>query len=341
VKIVVLAAAVINLTGFIASGQAPLANFTANPIAGCSPLLVSFTDVSTGNPTSWNWDFGNGNTSTLQNPSSSYLTPGKYTVTLTVKNASGTNVLVRSQYIEVYEPPVIAFTASVTTGCFPLNVQFTDNSTGGAGNTLTSWFWDFGDGTISTEQNPSHSYTTGGSFSVTLKATNDKSCSRVLTSPNYIQTQTGVTADFTNTQPTVCQPPATISFTNNSAGAGTLSYQWSFGDGVFSTDINPSHTYSVKGLYDVTLIATSTTGCVDTLTRASQIPVGTYNPSFSGPDTVCINLPAAFTDTSLPSPSSLLWDFGDGRRRGPGTRRGQPGAVEVSRAWPLRLICLW
>lgn len=88
--------------------QAPSANFTASPLAGCSPLLVNFQDLSNGNPTSWQWDFGNGNSSTLQNPAAAYFTPGNYTVKLTVANANGSNTLTRTQYITVYEAPTVS-----------------------------------------------------------------------------------------------------------------------------------------------------------------------------------------------------------------------------------------
>jgi PKD repeat protein len=304
--------AVFTLLGFTAAAQVPVANFTATPVAGCSPLVVSFKDMSSGSPTSWSWDFGNGNTSSIQNPSSSYLTPGQYTVTLTAKNANGSNTLTRSQLVVVYETPVISFTASKTTGCFPLKVQFTDNSTAGSGNTNTSWFWDFGDGNISTEQHPLHVYTTAGSFTITLKITNDKGCYRVLTTPNYIQTLAGLSSGFTNTLPTVCQPPADVNFTNNSVGPGVLTYEWNFGDGNTSTAVNPLHTYTTKGLYDVALVVISSTGCTDTLIKKSLIPVGAYNPTFSAPDSVCINSPANFLNTSSPAPTGLTWDFGDG-----------------------------
>ena len=91
------------------SAQAPVANFTGNPLAGCSPVIINFQDLSTGSPTSWSWNFGNGNTSVLQNPTASYFTPGTYTVTLTVTNANGSNTLTRTQYINVYEPPTVNF----------------------------------------------------------------------------------------------------------------------------------------------------------------------------------------------------------------------------------------
>ena len=149
-------------------GQSPSANFTGSPLSGCSPLIVNFQDLSTGGPTTWAWDFGNGNTSSLQNPTATYFNSGMYTVTLTVTNARGSNTLMRSQYITVYEPPVVNFSADLVNGCFPHKVQFTDLSTPGAGNTKVSWQWDFGNGVTSTLQNPSITYTTAGFYSCLL-----------------------------------------------------------------------------------------------------------------------------------------------------------------------------
>ena len=130
--------------GAIAARTQPVANFTASQQVGCSPIIVNFQDQSAGNPTSWLWNFGNGNTSTLQNPTASYFTPGTYTVTLTVSNAGGTNTIVRTDYITVYEPPSVNFSANITSGCFPLRVQFTDLSTAGLNNTNVTWDWDLG-----------------------------------------------------------------------------------------------------------------------------------------------------------------------------------------------------
>ena len=196
----------------------PAANFTASPLAGCSPLIVNFQDLSTGAPTSWLWNFGNGNTSTLQNPIASYFTPGTYTITLTVTNAGGSNTLVRTNYISVYEPPTVDFSASITSCCFPLRVQLTDLSTAGIGNTNVSWDWDFGNGQTSNLQNPFVIYTTAGIFNVTLRVTNDKGCVRTLSRPAFINVTPGVRSIFTHTSPTVCSAPATIDFTNNSTG---------------------------------------------------------------------------------------------------------------------------
>ncbi len=293
-------------------GQAPTANFSASSTAGCSPLIVSFQDLSTGSPATWSWDFGNGNTSSLQNPTASYFTPGTYTVRLTVTNASGSNTLTRTAYITVYENPVVDFSANVTSGCFPLPVQFTDLSTAGTGNTNVSWQWDFGNGQTSTVQNPTVTYTSSGVYTVILRVTNDKGCSRTFSRPAYISVTNGVTAGFTNTQPTVCSAPAAISFTNSSTGPGTLTYQWQFGDGNSTTAQNPVHTYNSNGSYNVTLIVSSSAGCTDTVRSATPVLIGGFNTSFSSPAQVCTNQPASFAVTSSPAPVTVSWNFGDG-----------------------------
>jgi gliding motility-associated-like protein len=311
-KLPAIIVAAISLATNTAQGQAPVANFTASPLSGCSPLVVNFQDLSSGSPTSWNWDFGNGNTSSLQNPTAAYFTPGLYTITLTVTNAGGSHTLTRSNYISVYEMPTVNFVADNTIGCRPFPVQFTDQSSAGAGNTNVSWEWSFGNGNISTLQNPSTVYNSSGVYTVTLKVTNDKGCSRTLSKPNYINVSAGVQASFTHTQPTVCRPPASISFTNNSTGPGTLSYLWNFGDGNTSTLQNPVHTYTAAGNYTVTLITTSSLGCSDTAQTTTPIAIGEYNMGFNGPSSACVYEVLNFTNASGGNPISAWWTFGDG-----------------------------
>lgn len=296
----------------IAVSFAQTANFTAAVTSGCSPLVVNFQDQSTGNPTSWFWDFGNGATATLQNPSTTYFTPGTYTVKLTVTNAQGSNTLTRTQYVTVYGKPVINFRAVDSVGCFPLRTQFTDLSSTSPGTANSSWLWDFGDGTQGTQQNPLHVYTTTGNYTVTLKVTNDKGCYGVFTKQNYIKIAGGVVSDFTNTQPTVCRAPFNISFTSNSTGPGTLTWYWDFGDGNTSTQQNPSHTYSTPGNYTVTFATTSSGGCSDTMRKTNALVIENINTSFSAPDSVCTNTDVNFLNNSTPAPSSANWNFGDG-----------------------------
>ncbi|MGB9939634.1 S8 family serine peptidase [Methanosarcina sp.] len=143
----------------------PVADFSAKPASGNAPLKVSFSDMSTGAPASWLWDFGDGSTSTDKNPTHTYSTAGKYTVGLTVENAVGSSTATKSDYISVtVKVPTADFSASATSGKAPLKVQFTDRSTGSP----TSWRWTFGDGTYSTQQNPKHTYTKAGRYAVSL-----------------------------------------------------------------------------------------------------------------------------------------------------------------------------
>ena len=288
------------------------ANFTGTPLSGCSPVVVNFTDQSTGNPNQWKWDLGNGTISFIQNPSATYFTPGQYTVKLIIHNAAGTaDSITKTQYITVNAQPTVNFIGTPVTGCFPLPVQFTDQSTAGSG-VINSWQWDFGDGASSALQNPAHTYAASGNYNVTLRVSNNQGCIKVLTKTQYVKISTGVHADFSNSLPASCSPPSTISFQNLSTGTGTLSYQWSFGDGGTSILTSPSHTYNTTGSFTVRLIVTNTSGCKDTITKANVINIGTIHAAFTSPDSVCAGSLISFTNTSAPVPSSVAWNFGDG-----------------------------
>ncbi|WP_220680884.1 PKD domain-containing protein [Methanofollis formosanus] len=148
----------------------PVANFTANPTSGNAPLTVTFTDASTGNINTWAWEFGDGTTCGNQNPSPHiYNAPGTYQVNLTVTGPTGSDT--KSTEITVTDvppAPVANFIASPTSGYAPLTVTLTDRSTGN----ITSWFWDFGDGTNSTKQNvTTHTFGSVGTYLVNLTVT--------------------------------------------------------------------------------------------------------------------------------------------------------------------------
>jgi len=147
----------------------PVASFSANVTGGNSPLSVLFTDASSNNPTSWLWSFGDGETSTLQNPVHTYASPGDYTVRLTVTNQYDSDTLVKTSYIHVTDGFTVDFVGIPLSGTAPLMVTFTDQTTG----VPTAWSWNFGDGATSTQQNPVHTYTAGGTYTVTLQATVD------------------------------------------------------------------------------------------------------------------------------------------------------------------------
>ena len=245
----------------------PTAEFSGSPTSGCAPLTVNFTDESTGEITSWSWDFGDGGSSTQQNPSHQYTSAGNFTVALTVTGPGGSDTNTKSNYISVSDVPAAEFSGSPTSGTAPLTVDFTDQSTGNP----TSWSWDFGDGGTSTQQNPSHTYNDVGTYTVTLTATN--SCgSDVNTKVDYITVSTcnPPVADFVGS-PTSGDAPLTVNFTDQSTNNPT-SWSWDFGDGGSSTVQNPSHEYANAGTYTVALTATNSCGS-DTQTKTDYITV--------------------------------------------------------------------
>ena len=121
---------------------APVASFTANVTSGTAPLIVKFTDTSTGSPISWAWSFGDGTYETTQNPTHTFTASGSYAISLNTTNSGGSNNTVRSNYILVTPPkPMPDFSADITSGTAPLSVSFTDASS----NSPTGWAWFFGD----------------------------------------------------------------------------------------------------------------------------------------------------------------------------------------------------
>ena len=287
----------------------PVADFIGSPTSGEAPLTVNFTDQSSNSPTAWSWTFGDGGSSTAQNPSHDYAA-GTYTVSLEATNAAGSDTETRTDYISVSEPPqppVADFVGNPTSGTAPLTVNFTDQSS----NSPTSWDWTFGDGGSSTAQNPSHDYA-AGTYTVSLEATNAGG-SDTETKTDYITAMVAApVADFVG-NPTSGNAPLTVNFTDQSSNSPTA-WSWTFGDGNTSTAQNPSHDYAA-GTYTVSLEATNAGGS-DTETKTDYIDVTTGQPpvaDFSGsPTQGAAPLDVNFTDASTNSPTAWSWTFGDG-----------------------------
>ncbi|MBP2145088.1 PKD repeat protein [Methanofollis sp. W23] len=228
------------------------ANFTADPLNGTAPLEVNFTDTSVGSPTAWFWEFGDGDTSTEQNPAHEYAEPGLYTVILTISDGTKTDAETKADYIEVTAAPSVLaanFTADPLNGTAPLEVSFTDLSEG----PVTSWFWEFGDGDTSTEQNPTHEYAEPGLYSVVLTVS-DGTETDAKVEADYINVTAApsvLAANFT-AEPRSGTTPLSVGFTDLSEGPVT-SWFWEFGDGDTSTEQNPTHEYAEPGLYSVVL----------------------------------------------------------------------------------------
>jgi gliding motility-associated-like protein len=310
-------------------GQVPVANFSASAVSGCSPVVVTFTDQSTGSPKFWNWDFGNGQLSNLQNPTIAFYTPGTYTITLVVKNSDGVDGITKTDYISVNPSPTAGFTASSTLACAPTTIQFTDNSVANAG-TIVQWKWTFSDGTTYNTQNVSKQFTTPGFYDVSLTVKSSTGCQTSAGANRYIRIVAGLNVNFVNTDPVTCRAPFPVNFTNQTSGPGTISYNWDFGNAATSTITDPSTVYNTAGTYTVKLTAQSSLGCQDNIQKT--ITIAGKNTSFNRPDSICLNTPANFQNTSTPSPASVLWDFGDGTQSNqlnPSKGYGVPGIYNV------------
>jgi PKD repeat protein len=154
------------LLGLYTNPSVPVARFVVTPRKGIAPLVVQFTDFSTNLPSTWLWDFGNGNTSNEQNPQHVYDVAGSYTVTLTATNSAGPSApLTQHRLIVIRSPPVADFSIESTGS---RQFAFSDTST----NTPTSWRWWFGDGTTSNQQNPMHVYKNNATYHVHLSVKN-------------------------------------------------------------------------------------------------------------------------------------------------------------------------
>lgn len=290
------------------------ADFSASQVSGCAILQVTFTDLSTGNPTGWTWDFGNGAAlSTLQNPSTSYITPGIYTVTLTITNGVSTDTEVKTAYITVYTKPVAGFTMSTDTVCVGEAITFTDASTISTGGPpISNWAWNYGDGFSSSVTVPSvtHAYSTPGNYPVSVLATDSNGCSGNIIKNIVVLPKPALS--FSATPTSACAAPLNVTFTNTTSSIGATTYTWTFGDGGTSTSMNPTHNYLTSGQYNVTLYVNQN-GCIDSLTIPNSVIIQKIAAGFTAtPTVICTGESVSFTNTSIPSAATADWNFGDG-----------------------------
>jgi gliding motility-associated-like protein len=259
-----------------------------------------FTNTSTGSVSSWTWNFGDATSGTLQDPVHLYASPGTYNVTLTAGNAAGCNAAVTHPVV-VNIVPVAAFTSS--TACVGQNTSFTDQTTGAPIN----WNWNFGDASPNgNAQNPSHTYSTAGTYTTTLIAAAGSGCADTIS--NTVTVNPIPTAQFTFVS--VCANDTT--FFNSTSLGNPTTFFWNFGDATTDNTNNPtpSHIYTTGGNYNVTLTAGYATGC----THSVVIPVTVYPrtvPNFTS-TIPCLGGTTNFTDATTNSPVSWQWDFGDG-----------------------------
>ena len=251
-------------------GTPPSAEFTWE----CSALSCQFTDASSddGTVTAWLWSFGDGGSSTERNPTHTYAAAGSYSVTLTVTDDEGSSDIASHQVSVTApppsnEPPQAEFEVT----CQDLRCAFVDQSDDPDGS-VVGWAWDFGDGSTSSERNPSHTYAAAGRYTVLLVATDNDGAAD------------SKTHDANPTAPTPTNDPPQADFdvhceeqdcafddTSKDDDGTVVSWQWSFGDGGTSSEQNPSHTYSGRGHYDVQLTVTDDDGATTSKTKRVDI----------------------------------------------------------------------
>ncbi len=298
---------------FVASAQLK-ADFTVDKTGGCLPLTVSFSNKTTGASAAatYQWDFGNGNTSVIPNPGATYREEKTFTVTLTVTDGGVTSK--KQQTITVYKKPTVDFTASTAKGCMPLAVAFSSKSTAGDGS-ISNYFWDFGDGSTdqgASKQQASHTYNFVQNASVSLTVTNSHGCFNTAQKSNVVQVVPGVKAAFSADKTTVCAVTDAVRFINSSTGSGALTYSWDFGDGKTSTEKEPVYTYGKKGVYTVKLTVKSPDGCTDVATQTSYINVANFTSDFDVPASICKGTSVTFANKSSPTPNQSIWQSSDG-----------------------------
>lgn len=284
----------------------PVANFTINQTAGCSPAVFTVTNNTTAFPQSFFWDFGNGDTSSAQNPPAETFVTGStistYKVFMRATNHCGSDTV--STTVTVYPKPVAGF--STQDNCYGFVSNFTDTSKVGVGS-ITARNWAFGDGNSSSAQNATHTYFTHGTYNVTQIVVTDRGCRDTTTNPIVIHPKPAANFGVT----TACFRDSSRFTDSSTVALGTLTnWVWTFGDGNGSTLQNPRNLYSSNGNYTSKLIVTSDRGCLDSVIK----PV-TVHPlpivAFSGDTLECINRDVFYNNSTVGA-STYVWNYGDG-----------------------------
>lgn len=298
------------------------ADFTANPLTGCieaatgqSPT-INFTDLSVNNgngPVTWNWNFGDLNTSILQNPSHNYNAPGLFDVKLRVRNADGClDSLVRPQYIDINQP-VADFNIPFNLFCLGQDIDFVNTSLGGG----LSYHWDFGVSGINSDtsnlRNPTYAYADTGIYDVSLWVTDIYGCSDSILVSNAVRISIPDLEFIADDTFRYC-PPHIVNFTNFASfdTAQVDSVWWDFGDNTYSTVFNPSHIYNRAGDFTVCLQVFFENGCVDSICEIDYVSIGGARGNITvEPDSGCSPLNVCM-EANAQGASSYFWLFGDG-----------------------------
>ena len=287
----------------IVSGITPDFTMPTTVCIGETFTMTDQTTVLTGAVNGWQWDFGDGNTSTLQNPTHAYSTAGNFNVQLIVFSDQGcTDTITKT--ITSTAPPQAGITPMP--GCNGLTVDFVSASDPAA----SGFWWSFGTGfpaDTANTQDATFTYSSYGSYNVTLVAQKGTACADTAT---YTIQLTEFIPNFADLD-TVCVNSLVNFVDQSTVSNGSVNgWNWDFGDGSNSTSQNPTHGYSAAGDYDVQLIVTSDLGCVDSITKVQTVMVAPV--AQIGPVDACSGLDITFSNLSDPNASDFWWGFGTG-----------------------------
>lgn len=293
----------------------PVVDFMADSTVSCSlPLTTHFTNLSSGaGDLTYTWDFGDGATSNAKNPTHIYTETGEFDVSLTVTDSLGcTNTFTAEDFIIINSTLNVDFTPSLTTVCAGSAVEFTNLSDAAVG----TWLWDFGDGTTSSEFEPTHIYATSGTYTVTLSGDFGGGCTGFVSYPSLIDVIASPGVSFTSTDPnSFCSVPLVVAFTPAIDG-GPVTFLWEFetpSGTETSTAIMPNFSWDVPGTYDVSLTVTNPLGCSAEYSMPDYVTIGELEVTpVATPPAGCIPLSVDFTAIAGEELSSFYWDFGDG-----------------------------
>lgn len=303
---------------FITVGSS-VGGIQASDTLACPGTAITFEGIDPGNIDTWKWNFGDLSVDSISQeslPVHVYDSVGVYTVTLTTRGECPQFTLVDTNLIRITLCPTAAFTATAPIDCRTRTIEFTDSSVAPAGEVITAWLWDFGEGSTAITQDASVTYNNSGSFEVSLTVTSDGGGSN--TRYDTVVVYDSTTAAFSSIGPrTSCFNPARqfqVKFLADSPGLFD-SLIWDFGDGnTLYDDPSPVHAYTIPGTYPVSLkvfgCLSDSTAISDFVVLSDPLPPLLYTIS---PDTGTVDTLFRFEDTSAPAAVRYrLWDFGDG-----------------------------
>ena len=310
--------------------ELPVAGFSVNVDTGDAPLTVNFNSSSSsdsdGTLASYEWDLGDGNTSSATNVTYVYSTPGVYLTFLTVTDDDGGTDISEARIIKVYPAngdPIASLAVDDDIGNTPHTVNFDASNSSDSDGTIVSYEWDFGDGTSGVGQQIAHTYTISGNHTATLTVTDNEGGQATDTHVIRVSIpNVPPTATFT-TDVTTGSTPLTVNFdgsASNDPDGTIVSYAWDYGDGNNGTGVTSSHQYENLGTYEATLTVTDNSGFMDTSNTVTIQVVGPNSlpTAVMSVDTSSGTVPltVTFNGSTSSDPDGTIsiyeWDFGDG-----------------------------